>query len=175
MTQFSKNNVYGLLLCVGSMGCDAAKTPADYDSDLLHCPAKPTALFDSKMQGVTAATFVLHPTESLENVVFANGNRLVITQTGCAKVCQNFEFSLLGKYTNADAATWAAEAVKQLQVLAATDPKLQGLGMWAQYIAQAQDSLHIGEPIALAPRRFLRIDRLVQPTEATLIVRMYEE
>jgi hypothetical protein len=160
------------LLIMGS--CQTKKSAADYDNDLPHCPAKPTALFDKTMTGVTAAAFELRPTESVETVVFADSTRLVITQTGCAKVSQNFEFTLLGKYTAADGATWAAVAVTQFRKLAAADQKLQGLGMWAQFIEQAQPTLHLGEPIELEPHRFLRLDRVVQPTGAVLIVRMYE-
>jgi hypothetical protein len=159
-------------------GCGSKQNPSDFDTDLTHCPQKPSAFFAPTMQGVASHEFSLAATKSVERVAFDNGSALEIIQSGCAKIKQQFVFSLPGNFAQAEASTavfWTENAIQQFNTLAKLDPKLNGLAMWSSALNAVKADLKIQEPLELEPHRFISLDRIVSESSALLIVTLSEE
>ena len=169
---------FTIFLAIFLAGC-GEKTKADFDNDLPHCPQKPSAIFQNGMNGVKNANFELQATKSVENVVFNDDSHLEIIQMGCAHINQEFRFEIAenaGKNVdNRDAAKVAEMAAEKFAKLAKLDPKLAGLGEWSGMLLSVKDALKIGEPMALEPHHFLKIDCFSQDKNTLLIVNIFEE
>ncbi|MEY4927470.1 MAG: hypothetical protein RI894_1906 [Bacteroidota bacterium] len=160
------------VFCLSACG---SKSKADFDTDLQHCPQKPSPIFREGMNGVKSAKFDLQKTQSIENIVFADNSTLEIIQMGCAQISQEFRFELTKKQPNRAAAEVAEVAAAKFAAIAQLDTKLVGLGNWSGMLKAVKDSLKIGEPIELEPHHFLKLDCLSQNENSLLIVTIFEK
>jgi hypothetical protein len=168
-----------IFFCFAAMSCKNKPNPADFDTDLTHCPQKPNAFFTPTMRGVKAHQFNLSATKSTERVAFENGTALEIIQSGCAKINQQFVFNLPGDFEKESAAAtaifWTETAIEQFDTLAQLDPKLGGLAMWSQALSAVKADLKVQEPLQLEPHRFISLDRIVSEGGTLLVVTLSED
>lgn len=172
MSIYTYSSCFLLLSLV--VGCGNASR-ADFDTNLLACPQKPTPIFRAGMKGVSATTFTLEPTKSIETVAFSDSTNLEIIQMGCAHVHQEFRFELAEPLPLDDAAAVGELAAQKFTAIAQLDSRLAGLGGWAGMLREAKTQLKIGEAIALEPHHFLKVDGFAQNKNSLLIVSIYEE
>ncbi len=147
----------------------------DFEADLEHCPQKPTAIFQSSMNGIKAAKFTLEKTKSIENVTFADGSNLELIQMGCAHISQEFRFEINDFSAKNEASEVAEMAAEKFSYIAKLDSKLAGLSNWAAMLREVKSGLKIGEATELEPHHFLKIDFLPQDKNALLIVTIFDK
>lgn len=168
-----------IIFCFCATACKTKPNPADFENDLAHCTQKPNAFFAPTMRSVKAHQFSLAATKSTERIAFENGSALEITQSGCAKIKQQFVFNLTGDFQKQIAADtaifWTEAAIQQFDTLAALDPKLAGLAMWSRALDAVKADLKVQEPLQLEPHRFISLDRIVSANGALLVVTLSEE
>ena len=130
----------------------------------------PTAIFSDTMQNVKKHFFQIKEGTGVEMVAFKNNYLLEVEQSGCEEIQQQFSFILHGKFMDAPDSFWVQLAVKQFRDMAKMSPKLSLFNGWADALDAIKDKIKLSEPTEIQPHFFCRIDKVVSPEQATLVI-----
>ena len=119
----------------------------------------PEAIFSESLDGISNHNFKLVQNNSTEEFSFG-GSPIVIYQTGCDQVSQEFQFSFADK-TDTD-----KEAMLKMAEILTTWSKLgkkqELFGSWAQQIRYVCDEMQLGQSFTPAPNIEIAMDRVNQ-------------
>lgn len=133
-------------------------------------------MFSKSLPHVKAHEFeLLNSTEAEERIAFDSGLELEIAQSGCDAIRQEFRFFTSGDYRAFPDSAWAREAVRQLVFLSSLSAAQAPLKPWADALETVRPNLKLGETTPLAPDVSTKIDRIVSPDRATMIVVFSQE
>ena len=130
----------------------------------------PTAIFSDTMQNVKKHFFEIKEGTGVEMVAFKNNYLLEVEQSGCEEIQQQFSFILHGKFMDAPDSFWKDLAVKQFRDMAKMSPKLLPFNGWADALDAVKNKIKLSEPTEIQPQFFCRIDKVVSPEQATLVI-----
>ena len=169
--QWTKNIVYflfSIFYCLTIASCKTKTTaPCKYGA--------PTAIFNDSMQGVKKHFFQVKDGTGVEMVALKDHYLLEIEQSGCDEIQQQFSFVMHGKFMDAPDSFWVQLAVKQFRDMAKMSPKLQPFNAWADAIEATKTQLKLSEPTEIQPKYLCRIDKVVSPEQATLVILLSEK
>lgn len=134
------------------------------------CKYKPTPVFEKGLPHVTDYNFETQGQQSLESLLLDRGILLEISQEVCDQTRQEFRFMVDGDYSAQPDSFWLKEATRQLVFLSSFSEKQAPLKAWADIIEERRAEMHLGEDREVQPGIFLRIDRVINPQQATLML-----
>jgi hypothetical protein len=140
--------------------CDSKKT----------CKYKPTPVFEKGLPHILDYNFETEGSQSLESLMLDRGILLEISQEVCDQTRQEFRFNVTGDFTAQPDSFWMKEATRQLVFLSSFSEKQAPLKAWADIIEERRAEMHLGEDREVQPGIFLRIDRVTNPQQATLVL-----
>jgi len=127
----------------------------------------PQAMFSESLNGISSHSFKLVQNNSTESFTY-NGSPVVIYQTGCDQVSQEFQFNFStktgedqeGMLKVADILTsWSKLGKKQEQ-----------FGSWAEQIRMVSGDMSMGQSFNPAPNIEIALDRVNEATGEILIL-----
>jgi hypothetical protein len=98
------------------------------------------------------------------------GILLEVGQEVCGDTKQEFRFTVKGDYSTQPDSFWLKEASRQFVFLSSFSPKQAALKDWGDIIELRRGDMRIGQAREVQPGVFVRVDRVVNPEEATLSV-----
>jgi hypothetical protein len=135
---------------------------------------KPQAIFTEAHPDVKRQQFRIAKQESIEEIVFANGKRLTIRQSGCDTISQHFEFLLPEETWSDTPEFWIQRSIEEFDELATIDPSSLGFSTWARAIEAHAPAMSLTESFEVQPGFYVRIDRIVDTDHAILMVTLSE-
>jgi hypothetical protein len=139
--------------------------------DFSDCPyGAPQAVFPDSLEAVQHQTFELGQGRAIEEVIFRNGKKLELIQSGCTTIRQEYRFpiDIRGAMPQTDE-HWLRHAANEMEFLAGLSPSHQPLGAWAQIIAAYATEAKVGESIEVEPGNSFQIDA-IQSLEAPMVI-----
>lgn len=137
------------------------------------CPGgTPKAIFDEKLEKVEQHSFKLKANSSTETAKFANNVHLQIYQTGCEKVSQEFQFTLLGDHSAKKTSEWVDESIALFRYMSAVSPQHMMYNQWAEAILGIKPSIKIGEKMEIAAGFYLTLNKISNSEQSFLIVKL---
>ena len=134
------------------------------------CKYKPAPVFEKGLPHVTEYNFETQGSQSLESLLLDRGILLEISQEVCDQTRQEYRFMVQGDYSAQPDSFWIKEATRQLVFLSSFSEKQAPLKAWADLIEQRRAEMHLGEDREVQPGIFLRVDRIINPQQATLML-----
>lgn len=134
------------------------------------CKYKPEPIFAKDLPHVVQYNFEKEGSQSLESVMLDRGILLEVGQEVCGDTKQEFRFTVQGDYAAQPDSFWLKEASRQFVFLSSFSPKQAALKDWGDMIELRRGDMRIGESREVQPGVFVRVDRVVGPEEATLLV-----
>jgi hypothetical protein len=133
---------------------------------------KAVPIFPKGLPIVTEQHFESREADAFETIVFKNGLRLQITQSGCNDLKQLFEFIQQGDYAERGDVFWKKTAVDQLKMMSTMHLSLQMLSAWASAIENVLPTLKLGESTEVEPNTFVKIDKVTNGKDAVLLLEL---
>ena len=133
---------------------------------------QPEAFFRAADSSVAQVNFDRSGQSSREDVLFADGQSLSISQVGCDTVIQTFELPT-GREVESFP-TFKRLAAERFRGYAQIDPRLYPFGQYARVLEAVPDEFPIGAPANLAPGLTVRAFRVPTTNGTTWQVR-YEQ
>ncbi len=134
------------------------------------CKFKPEPIFSKDLPHIVQYNFEKEGSQSLESVMLDRGILLEVGQEVCGDTKQEFRFTVQGDYAAQPDSFWLKEASRQFVFLSSFSPKQAALKDWGDMIELRRGDMRIGESREVQPGVFVRVDRVVGPEEATLLV-----
>ena len=131
---------------------------------------EPRPIFTDSMGPVVEHTFNAIGQEASEEVLFSNGQKVMIFQQGCDTLIQEFRFPLPAEPNPVSPRYRATQAMEQFAYLAGVDPKLNSLSLWTVQLTAGRDTLPLGQPLPLGQGLSIALDAISGDTEDMLIV-----
>ena len=135
----------------------------------------PVAIFSDTMQVVKKHHFEIKDKTGIEYVALKTGLLLEIEQSGCNTINQQFTFELPGDFSKMDDAFWKTLAAKNFILLSNASLKLQPFSAWADAINKVKDTLKLAESMEVERGIHIRIDKILSPDRAMLVVQLSQE
>jgi len=138
---------------------------------------KPEAIFSAELEEVKKHRFRMKKKEGIETISFHDGMELVIYQSGCDHIQQQYQFELPPAGDTIDtqqAEYWIAQTITAFQSLGDLGPEFFSYSSWAQAIAEKAAEFKLAEFLEVQPGFFVKIDRIESSDKATLIVTLSE-
>jgi hypothetical protein len=132
----------------------------------------PKAIFSDTMKAVKKHHFELKEQTGIEMVAFENGMLLELEQSGCNDIHQQFTFFMPGDFSKAEDNVWKLLAIKNFQMLSSYSPSLLSFRDWASAIDNVKDKMKLAEPIEVEKNTHVRIDKIVSPDKAMLVIQL---
>jgi hypothetical protein len=133
---------------------------------------KAVPIFPKGLPIVTEQHFEAREADAFETIVFKNGLRLQITQSGCNDLKQLFEFMQQGDYAQRGDEFWKKTAVDQLKMMSTMHASLQTLSVWAGAIENVLPTLKLGESTEIEPNTYVKIDKITNGKDAVLLLEL---
>lgn len=149
---------FGSLLLFGS--CQNQKT----------CKFKPEPIFSENLPHVVQYNFEKEGSQSLESLLIDRGVLLEVGQEVCGDTRQEYRFTVPGNYSTQPDSFWMMEATRQFVYLSSFSPKQAPLKDWADIIELRRGDMTLGQDREVQPGIFVRVDRVLSPEQATLVV-----
>lgn len=134
------------------------------------CKFKPEPIFAKDLPHVLQYNFEKEGSQSLESILLDRGILLEVGQEVCGETKQEFRFTVKGDYAAQPDSFWLKEASRQFVFLSSFSPKQAPLKDWGDVIELRRNDMKIGLAREVQPGVFVRVDRVVNPEEATLSV-----
>ncbi|MCB0524332.1 MAG: hypothetical protein H6576_17355 [Lewinellaceae bacterium] len=150
----------GFVLLFWVTACENKKT----------CKFKPEAMFSKELPHITDYNYEVEGAQSLESIMLDRGILLEISQDVCDETRQEFRFSVPGNFTAQPDSFWLKEATRQLVYLSTFSEKQIALKSWADIIELRRQEMKLGQDREMEPGIFVRVDKVTNPDQATLIV-----
>ena len=139
-------------------------------ADKPKCKFKPEPIFAKELPHVVQYNFEKEGSQSLESVMLDRGILLEVGQEVCGDTRQEFRFTVKGDFAAQPDSFWMKEAARQFVFLSSLSPKQAGLKDWGDIIELRRTDMHLGQEREVQQGVFIRIDRVLNPDEATLAV-----
>jgi hypothetical protein len=133
---------------------------------------KAVPIFPKGLPIVTEQHFEAREADAVENVVFKNGLRLQITQSGCDDLKQLFEFMQQGDYAQRGDDFWKKTAVDQLKMMSGMHASLQMFSAWAAAVEKVLPTLKLGESTEIERNTYVKIDKVTNGKDAILFLEL---
>ncbi len=134
------------------------------------CKYKPMPVFEKGLPHVVDYYFEAKGSKSLESLLLDRGIELEISQDVCDDTRQEFRFKVEGDYSAKPDSFWLKEASRQMVYLSALSEKQAPLKAWGDIIEQFRRDMQLGQDREVQRGIFVRVDRVVNPQEAILVV-----
>jgi len=134
------------------------------------CKFKPEPIFAENLPHVVQYNFEKDGSKSLESLLIDRGVLLEVGQEVCGDTRQEFRFTVPGDYSAKPDSFWIMEATRQFVFLSSFSPKQAPLKDWADIIEQRRGDMLLGQDREVQPGIFVRVDRVLSPEQATLVV-----
>ncbi len=132
---------------------------------------EPQPIFSENLTGVKTHKFTLNKLDAREEVFFENGKELVINQSGCDHIKQEFLFNIIKEIPD-NFPAWVDRATDEFFQLSELSEKHATLGIWATFIKNNKNDLKQGESLEIQPGYFVKIDRIKSKDNGLLIVEL---
>jgi hypothetical protein len=158
--------------CKNNTTPTAEKNPTTAFKDCKY--GTPTAIFVEPASDITYHTFVLSKDVATENITFKDGTLLDVEQSGCDFIQQQYTFTFKGDFSKLSDAEWKQEAVDWFKKIGSFSQKYAPFSQWGEAMKNMPTENRLGEQYQLEKgadyTAFIKIDKIVSPTEAKLIV-----
>lgn len=134
------------------------------------CKYKPSPVFEKGLPHIMEYNFEVQGSQSLESLLLDRGILLEISQEVCNGTRQEYRFNVEGDFSAQPDSFWIKEATRQLVFLSSFSEKQAPLKAWADIIEQRRAEMHLGEDREMQPGVFVRVDRVTNPQQATLLL-----
>jgi hypothetical protein len=134
------------------------------------CKFRPEPIFSKDLPHVVQYNFEKEGSQSLESMLLDRGILLEVGQEVCGETKQEYRFTVQGDYAAQPDSFWMKEASRQFVFLSSFSPKQAPLKDWGDIIELRRNEMVIGQAREVQPGIFIRVDRVVSPEEATLLV-----
>lgn len=134
------------------------------------CKYKPSPVFEKGLPHVVDYNYEVKGTQSLESLLLDRGIELEISQDVCNETRQEFRFKVSGDFTAQPDSFWLKEATRQLVFLSSFSEKQAPLKAWGDIIEQLRGEMQLGQDREVQRGVFVRVDRVTNPQEATLML-----
>jgi len=135
----------------------------------------PKAIFSRATPLVSSHKFEAGSHAATETVFFDADIKLELTQSGCEKPRQIFEFTIPGNSKQYSAENWVDMALTQLTFIGNLEESLQPLLFWSAALKKQKETIKLGAPTALEQGFFARIDKVAGERSGILIIELYQE
>ena len=135
----------------------------------------PKAIFSDKIPLVSAHSFEVGAKATVETVVFDRDIQLELTQSGCEKPKQVFQFTIPGDSTGYSPEDWVEMALNQFKFLGSLHEPLQALYVWGNDLSKQKETIKLGQPVPLEQGRFVKIDKVADSQKGILMIELYKE
>ena len=155
----------------------ACGSPASTDTTgFANCKyGTPKAIFSKGTPLVSSHTFEAGTHAATETVFFDADIKLELTQSGCEKPKQIFEFTIPGNSKQYTAENWIDMALTQLTFIGNLEESLQPLLFWSAALKNKKQTIQLGAPTALEQSFFAKIDKLGGEKNCILIIELYQD
>jgi len=134
------------------------------------CKYKPEPIFGKDLPHVVQYNFEKEGSQSLESMMLDRGVLLEVGQEVCGDTKQEYRFRVPGDYSAMPDSFWLKEASRQFVFLSTFSPKQAPLKDWADIIELRRTDMQLGQDREVQPGVYVRVDRVLSPDEATLLV-----
>lgn len=134
------------------------------------CKFKPEPVFSADLPHVVQYNFEKEGSQSLESLLIDRGILLEVGQEVCGDTKQEYRFTVPGDYSAQPDSFWMMEATRQFVFLSSFSPKQAALKDWADIIELRRADMRLGQDREVQPGIFVRVDRVLSPEQATLLV-----
>ena len=134
------------------------------------CKYKPSPVFEKGLPHIVEYNYEQEGSQSLESLLLDRGILLEISQDVCDETRQEFRFNVDGNFAAMPDSFWIKEATRQLVFLSSFSEKQAALKSWGDIIEARRADMHLGEDREVQQGVFVRVDRVVNPQQATLLV-----
>ncbi len=132
----------------------------------------PEPIFSKDFKKVSGHKFELKGQEAYENVLFQNGLKLEIIQSGCEQINQAFHFLLPGDFSKESPDFWKEVAIQNFGYLSTVSDKHMSLHHLSNSIRDSYHDIKLGQTIKLQEGYFLKIDKVLSPETGILILEL---
>ncbi|HMR44217.1 MAG TPA: hypothetical protein PKC40_10305 [Saprospiraceae bacterium] len=132
----------------------------------------PTPIFTPTTYSVSSHSFVAKGQESSEQIVFDNGIRLEIFQSGCNAIKQEFVYDLPA-FPDAEP-DWIFIAAELLKKYGELGEQFAPLVFWGEEISKKKQEIKLGETTELQDGHFVKVERLRFPEKSVMTVTLSE-
>lgn len=167
--------VFVALLVFAGCADDPANSysSADPFADCRYGAPKP--IFSDGLRSVIEHDFRLEEDRAVETLSFDDGLQLLILQTGCDYIYQEFQFGLAEQYPGAPASYWIQESINKFYRLGQLGPAYVIYSSIADALAERSGRIALGESMELQPGFFARIENGNRRAGESLIVTLSEQ
>ena len=134
------------------------------------CKFKPEPIFSKDLPHVVQYNFEKEGSQSLESVLLDRGVLLEIGQEVCGNTFQEYRFTVQGDFSAQPDSFWMKEASRQMVFLSSFSPKQAPLKDWGDIIELRRAEMALGQEREVQPGIFIKVDRILSPEQATLLV-----
>ncbi len=159
-----------------AMGCGADPSPASSEEAFADCRyGSPKPIFRPGLEGIAEHSFQLQGDKGIERITLADGLQLLIIQTGCDYIRQEFRFEWVDELPAAADEYWVQQAAEKFRRLGRLGPDYVVYLSLFRALEENAPQIPLRESIELQPGFYARIDRVASPERATLIVVLSEK
>lgn len=150
----------------------SCQTKQEDNRDLSDCLyAVPEAIFPEGTNAISDHHFSYDGAAGKEDLSFdEDGVRLHIIQSGCDHLKQEFRFQLPGARIPGTPGQVIALAVRQFERIAGLGPEFLVFEEWAEAIEAQSDEIGTGEPTALQPGFYVKVETEGTQKDAILVI-----
>ncbi len=166
-----------LLTFIATIACNGDKKAKDARPFAGCKCGAPSPIFNEDVpEHVLGHNFSMTTNAGVEVVRMKNGSTLQIVQTGCNDIKQEFSFIYKDKkYLAFNDAQWIQNAVDEFRKIGTFSPNFRPFLQWGDAINAFQTAFKIGEDKELEKGFFMKIDKITNNEEATMIVTVYAD
>ena len=133
---------------------------------------EPRPIFSDSMGPVVEHEFQATGLEATEKVLFSNGQKVQVFQSGCDTLLQEFRFPVPAEGNQVPFKDRAVQAMEQFAYLAGVDSKLEPLSLWTVQLTARRDTPVYGQMLELGPGYSIALDVVPGDAEDILIVKL---
>lgn len=135
------------------------------------CKYKPSPIFEAGLPHVQDYSYEVQGPQSREALLTDRGVFVEIYQEVCETTRQEYRFTVPGtEFAQMPDSIWMKEASRQLVFLGSFSPKQASLLTWAEVLETARPQMRLAREYEVERGIVARIDKIVSPDKATLIV-----
>jgi hypothetical protein len=134
------------------------------------CKYKPTPVFEKGLPHILDYKYESKGAQSFESLLLDRGVLLELSQDVCNEMRQEFRFIVEGDFMAQPDSFWLKEASRQLVFLSSFSEKQAPLKSWADVIEMRRTEMQLGQDREVQPGIFVRVDKVNNPQQATLVV-----
>lgn len=142
----------------GMAGCMDEPSSADVFEDCRYSAPKP--IFKDGLESVSTHHFQLEKEKAVESLAFDDGLQLLILQTGCDYIRQEFRFEWDGGRKGAPDSFWIGEAADKFYRLGSLGPAYIVYHSIARALEERNGEIRLGQNIELQAGFYVKVDNL---------------